>query len=637
MENQDPTSLRENDSGAAAGPSTNIAGQEIAPSNNDSIFLTTAWRNACRGPFAAAEEEILRERTAPETLPVRQPLNEIHDNFVRVPSLKRRATQAVASASSNASVPNQIAKRILPNTEKVIPIPDIDLASIPEMQNLNMNQLKSKRRMSLDTSKELREMKRTRKAQSIDAARTLTMQAAVRETLAKAALAEHQQKEALEKEKAELARIPIKPTGVVSQEDRKIIWNQINFMGSRASDVARILEKNINTVRTTWNRMRQRQLHGLDPVGMPSRGGQNPSSRRQRILSEDHLLWAARKMVFDNNLHYRDLADKLVIQFPELQVVNKDHLAQNLQKYLHNNLGFRLADFLTVPVSRNLERVIQARSEYAAKMLGDKEEQYQKAIFIDETPFNFDVHPEQGISLQGCRPLLAIHDIHVPSLTVIAAVDRSSLVYYECYTGGINGATYALFLKNLFRRLEQTGKLLEGEKQMIIHDNVPMHMAKQTVIPLLREWESKIEVERLPPYSPFLDPCEEVFGMWKFQFCQIVREKAATNVAAVAALVQQAATQIPAEHIGAAYKHARSFFVQCLTKIPVNTRQILDGIHEGDEKAEIVMQKYKDWGIDLHPGLRENEVETGTVERNEGEPARTDMDEICLIPLFTKP
>eukprot|EP00762_Andalucia_godoyi_P008465 ANDGO_05777.mRNA.1 hypothetical protein len=82
--------------------------------------------------------------------------------------------------------------------------------------------------------------------------------------------------------------------------------------------------------------------------------------------------------------------------------------------------------------------------------------------------------------------------------------------------------------------------------------------------------------------------------MWKFQFCQIVREKVAANAAGIAALVHHAATQILPDHTIAAYKHARSFFVQCLKKIPVNSRQILDGIHEGDEEAAIALQKYKE-------------------------------------------
>ncbi|KAF0852275.1 mitochondrial rve superfamily member [Andalucia godoyi] len=637
QESPDSESSPEIKSNAAQNAEANAAEPARDLSEDPSIFSTSAWKDACRGPFADAEKELFEERSAPETSPARQPFTEMHHNAVRVPSLKRRGTQAVATASSDTSVPNQLTKRIMPDDESVIPIPAADVKAIPELQGLQLNQLKSKKRLSLDAAKEVREMKRARKVQENDAARMLTMQAAVRETLAKAALAEGERKEAVEKAKENLAQTPIKPTGVVSQEDRKIIWNQINFMGTRASEVAKMLEKNINTVRSAWRSMRQRQLQGLDPVEMPLRGGNIPACRKPRMLSEDQLLWSARMMVLDNTLQYKDLANKVVSQFPELQAVNKDHLAQNLQKYLHNNLGFRLADFLTVPVSRNLERAIQARSEYAAKMLGDKEDQYQRAIFIDETPFNVDVHPEQGISLQGCRPLLAIHNIQAPSLTLIAAVDRNSFVYYECYTGGINGATYAQFLKNLFQRLERTGRILEGQKQMIIHDNVPMHTAKQTVVPLLREWESKIEVEQLPPYSPFLNPCEEVFGMWKFQFCQIVREKVATHPAGVAALVQQAANQISSNNIMAAYKHARSFFVQCVKKIPVNSHQILDGIHEGDEKEEILLRKYKEWGIDLHSDVRQDQVEAGTTENNEAESARTAKNDACFVPVFTQP
>eukprot|EP00762_Andalucia_godoyi_P005301 ANDGO_06714.mRNA.1 hypothetical protein len=240
-ENPDSKSSHEIESNAAQNPQANAAGPARELSENRAIFSTSAWKDVCRGPFAGAENELFQERSASEAFPVRQPLTEVYDNCVRVPSLRRRDAQAVASASSSASVPSQTAKRILPDDEKVIPISHTDVAAIPELQGLQMNQLTSRKRLSLDAAKEVREMKRARKLQNSDAAGTLTMQAAVRETLAKAALAEHQRKEAVEKAKEELARTPIKPTGVVSQEDRNIIWNQINFMGSRTSEVADFL------------------------------------------------------------------------------------------------------------------------------------------------------------------------------------------------------------------------------------------------------------------------------------------------------------------------------------------------------------------------------------------------------------
>eukprot|EP00762_Andalucia_godoyi_P004397 ANDGO_08143.mRNA.1 hypothetical protein len=65
----------------------------------------------------------------------------------------------------------------------------------------------------------------------------------------------------------------------------------------------------------------------------------------------------------------------------------------------------------------------------------------------------------------------------------------------------------------------------------------------------------------------------------------------------------QAANRITKEHVNATFKHAHPFFVQCLKMIPVDSHQILDGVHEGDEKARVILDKYKEWEMDLSPSL----------------------------------
>lgn len=538
---------------------------------------------------------------------------------LKIRSLCRSNAQTVAADAAVSTTQLQ-ATRVFPNPQNIHAVSHLPTDSVSELRQVCLNDLKSRKRIRTETRIQEADLKRSRKEHDLALARTLTMQAGVREALARNAIAEQEQSKRLSEVKDQLKAEKPRPIDRVSQREKEIVWVNISQSVASGPTIAKMLQKKPGTVRAVYNRMKSRERKGLDPLADVPKGARNPKSRKKRMLSDDHVLWAARQMVLDQTLQYKTLAQRLQEKFPEL--VDKDfrRVAHTLQRYLHNNLGFRVADFMTIPVSRNLPRVIEARFHYAETMAVSKREQYSDAIFIDETPFNVCVHFSKGLSLEGCRPLLPVRNIKMPNLSVIAAVSRTSLVYYECFSGGVNGATYAGFLTRLFEYLESSGKLRPESKQMIIHDNVPMHIAKATVMPVLERWTRKIEVQQLPPYSPFLDPCEEVFGLWKLQFCHIIREIEATDAASLAAEVTMAAGKIDPTTITSAWNHSISFFTECLNRMPVSSRRILDGVHQGDEQEVAILQKYREWGIDLHPHHLGDEVERGTTETEPVEP-----------------
>eukprot|EP00762_Andalucia_godoyi_P004884 ANDGO_07216.mRNA.1 hypothetical protein len=130
----------------------------------------------------------------------------------------------------------------------------------------------------------------------------------------------------------------------------------------------------------------------------------------------------------------------------------------------------------------------------------------------------------------------------------------------------------------------------------------------------------------LPPYSPFLDPCEEVFSMWKWYFTQIVMNTLPHSKENLVDLICKAYRQVTSSGIKGAWNHTLSSFIDSLDRLPVSTQRLLDHVHTGDEKEAAAIRKFKEWGLEYTPartdasiGLSEEHEET-VEESDTGEP-----------------
>lgn len=527
--------------------------------------------------------------------------------------------QAVAEATEEIAPPEgQVAVRVQPDSSAVDSIQH-PCAEVPEIGSVSLRDLTSRKRLREDGREAYWRKRRSQKNEEQLKAQTITVQQGLREAVAKSYI-EQTKQEQRQLESASSER-PSPPRDHITKQDKELYLRNLLTSALTGAEVAQVLGKKQNTMRSVLYRMEQKRLKGEDPLAEGPRGAQNPRCRKPKVLNDDQLLWAARRLTLNNGLKYRQLAEEAKTQFPELASIDSPRLAKNLQCRLHNQLGFRVSDFIAVPVARNLSRVIAARKEYCKKMSSTLADMYERAVFIDETPFNLNLHHAKGLSQKGCRPLIPVMDMpKVPSMTIISAVDKTSLIYYECYIGGVNGATYGEFLKNLCQKLKVMGRLCLENRQLLIHDNCPIHKSRQFVLPVLQQWSDFISIEQLPPYSPFLDPCEEVFAFWKQIFCDLVSERLVNGPGGVAALVQMASERLREVHFTGAWKHVRQFFRQGLDGIPVTSRQILDGVHEGDEAASAIAEKYRSWGLEFHPNVTSPTTEQGSGPEPEERP-----------------
>ena len=121
--------------------------------------------------------------------------------------------------------------------------------------------------------------------------------------------------------------------------------------------------------------------------------------------------------------------------------------------------------------------------------------------------------------------ILSIH--RSQNWSTCAAMNQNYVLYYETQERAYNTECYQRFIEALLERLERQG--IEGA--YLIEDNVNFHKNAEVNhhhglgrLHILINFSCKIKAliiakghhfDCLPPYSPFLNPIEELFSKWK--------------------------------------------------------------------------------------------------------------------------
>jgi transposase len=149
---------------------------------------------------------------------------------------------------------------------------------------------------------------------------------------------------------------------------------------------------------------------------------------------------------------------------------------------------------------------MKKRKEYVTNISAYIREGYME-IYIDECSFNLSMRKTYGWGKKN-------KDMKFPTLTksenvtLLAAVCKWGLLAFCLFVGSVKGNDLAFFLGHLVQILENKKYF---EKYVLIFDNAPIHYGGDFKNGLF----AHINILRLAPYSPFLNPIEEVFALWK--------------------------------------------------------------------------------------------------------------------------
>ncbi len=107
----------------------------------------------------------------------------------------------------------------------------------------------------------------------------------------------------------------------------------------------------------------------------------------------------------------------------------------------------------------------------------------------------------------GQRPLLEADSKNRLKLSLSVVITAQGQMYYQVRQSSFNGAAIVRFIK----KMKQTFK----KKMILIWDGAKIHTCQQVKQYLQGQEKRKVWLEKLPPYSPELNPAEQVWAYLK--------------------------------------------------------------------------------------------------------------------------
>jgi transposase len=171
-------------------------------------------------------------------------------------------------------------------------------------------------------------------------------------------------------------------------------------------------------------------------------------------------------------------------------------------------------------------------------------------VYIDESGWNLHLPRRKG------RAPVEENGSKGPNITLIAAVSPNfGLIHHVVRLGGTNRDVFSQFMADTLKAC-LTHK--PGGKFVFILDNAKFHHSEDVkrVVP------APHCIEFNPPYSPFLNPIETIFSVWKNEI-KLRREKGSDSEDLMV-LVDRVVREITAEEVAAHCDHLSKFVLPCL-------------------------------------------------------------------------
>lgn len=158
----------------------------------------------------------------------------------------------------------------------------------------------------------------------------------------------------------------------------------------------------------------------------------------------------------------------------------------------------------------NALETIRMRKHYAVNFLRNRPSSSKKWIFIDESGFNLHLRRSFARSRVNERAIITVPTQKGRNITLIAAMSNRGVVHTHIISKSTcNSEKFCTFLKTLVNELDEAGNM---DGSWLIMDNAAIHKT-QMVRDIVQG--KPYQLMFLPPYSPMLNPIENMFSKIK--------------------------------------------------------------------------------------------------------------------------
>ena len=156
-----------------------------------------------------------------------------------------------------------------------------------------------------------------------------------------------------------------------------------------------------------------------------------------------------------------------------------------------------------------LNQIIENRKKFKEII---QKELIQNIISIDESGFNKLINSDtEGYSKIGTEINIPLPELTIKNTSLIMAVSIMGIINQEIIMDFVNKDVYFNFIKTTIEKLKSS----YPDKQFIfIFDNVSFHHTNTTLELITK---NNYKYYFIPPYSPNLNPIENIFGIIKYE------------------------------------------------------------------------------------------------------------------------
>lgn len=216
-------------------------------------------------------------------------------------------------------------------------------------------------------------------------------------------------------------------------------------------------------------------------------------------IVNNNVLNFIKKFIYDNPFITKNEIKKIIKDEFNLKLSNKkiDKIFKQLnlskkkpKKYIIKNIDY-------------VQQISKLRDDFLSKI---KKENINKIISIDETGIkNFISNNIKGYSPKGEQISIPCTNLSFKNQTILFAITTEKIISYDIYDENVNTELYYNFINKII-------KLLSSNDYIFIFDNVSFHHSEK-VLELINKSGNKYIF--IPPYSPNLNPIENVNGILK--------------------------------------------------------------------------------------------------------------------------
>ncbi|KAI7813016.1 hypothetical protein IRJ41_013688 [Triplophysa rosa] len=200
-----------------------------------------------------------------------------------------------------------------------------------------------------------------------------------------------------------------------------------------------------------------------------------------------------------------------------------------------------------VPFERNSDR-LKAQYQYVQHMISS--EPPHNFIYMDEAGFNLTRSRRRGRNILGPWATVDVPGQRGGNISMRAAISQHGVISSPSLE-----ALYILIPD------DERGQLHDHlPKYVVIWDNVRFHRSNT-----IRQWfaaHDRMQMEFLPPYSPFLNPIEEFFSAWRWK----VYDRHPHTQMTLLAAMDAACDDITADHCRGWIRHSKQIFPRCIAR-----------------------------------------------------------------------